>query len=79
MKFIPICLILFLSYSNSAYSEWTDSLKEGWDKTKEYSQEGWDKSKQYSQNGWDSTKNAWDSTSAMFSESEETRQKSFNV
>ncbi|MDX2505865.1 MAG: hypothetical protein QNL62_15510 [Gammaproteobacteria bacterium] len=68
MKFIPICLILFLSYSNSAYSEWTDSLKEGWDK-----------SKQYSQNGWDSTKNAWDSTSAMFSESEETRQKSFNV
>lgn len=65
MKFIPIFLILFLSYANSAYSQWTDSLNEGWDKTKEYSQEG-----------WDSTKNAWDSTSAMFSESEEIRQKS---
>ncbi len=76
MKFISTIIILLLSYSNSAYSEWTDTVNESWNKTKEYSQEGWDKSKEYSQKGWDSTKSAWNSTSEIFSESEETRQKS---
>lgn len=39
-------------------------------------QESWDKSKQYSQEAWDKTLDAWNSTSELFSESEETRRQS---
>ena len=75
MKHTAIFLVVFASYSNIAYSEWTDSVKSGWEATKEYSEKGWDKSKEYSSEAWNSTKNAWDSTNASFSESEETRKK----
>jgi hypothetical protein len=73
MKHTAIFLVVLASYSNLAYSEWTDSVKSGWESSKEYSQKGWDKSKEYSSEAWNSTVEAWDSTNALFSESEETR------
>ena len=73
MRHTAIFLVVLTSYSNFAHSEWIDSVKSGWEATKEYSEKGWDKSKEYSSEAWNSTKNAWDSTNASFSESEETR------
>ncbi len=73
MKHTTIFLMVLASYSNLAYSDWSDSVKSGWESTKEYSEKGWDKSKKYSSEAWSSTKNAWNSTNDTSLESEETR------
>jgi hypothetical protein len=58
---IFLCLLL----SNATYAEWKDSVKEGWDKSKDYGV-----------GAWESTKNIWESTNEFFSESEEKRRNS---
>jgi len=73
MKHTTIFLMVLASYSNLAYSDWSDSVKSGWESTKEYSEKGWDKSKKYSSEAWSNTKNAWNSTNDTSLESEETR------
>jgi len=76
MKQTIIFLLILVSYSNYAYSEWKDTAKSSWEATKEYSQKGWDKSREYSSDAWRRTRNAWDSKGSIFSESEETRKQS---
>jgi hypothetical protein len=65
--------MVLASYSNLAYSDWSDSVKSGWKATKDYSEKGWDKSKEYSSEAWNSTKDAWNSSKNTSLESEETR------
>ena len=62
-QFTALFLLLFyasLCFSDS--SQWSDSFKEGWEKSKQYGQDSWDKSKEYGQYSWDETKKIWLST-----------------
>ncbi|MCK5662241.1 MAG: hypothetical protein KAI17_02095 [Thiotrichaceae bacterium] len=73
--FITLLGILLL-FSNTAHSQWRESLEQGWEQSKEYGQKGWEQSKEYGQKGWDSTKDAWDSANEHFSTPEKTPQQS---
>jgi len=64
MKQTIIYLLALLIHSNATYAQWQDSVKEGWDKSKDYGVEA-----------WNTTKNVLESTSQLFSESEENRRK----
>ena len=55
-----ILLYPLISYSSST-EQWSESIKNNWDKSKQYSQDTWDKSKQYGQEGWEETKKLWQS------------------
>ncbi|MCU7836584.1 MAG: hypothetical protein KZQ83_15205 [gamma proteobacterium symbiont of Taylorina sp.] len=76
MNHTAIFFMVLVTYSNLAYSEWNDTVKKGWEATKEYSEKNWDKSKEYTSDVWNSTRNAWNSSNTTFSESEETRKQS---
>ena len=62
MKFF--IMVLFLFASTYTQAQWSDSLKEGWDKSKEYGAEA-----------WTATRELWNSTNQMFNLSEEDRKK----
>jgi hypothetical protein len=57
-----IIIFILLMNSTSVYSEWSDSVKEGWDKSKDYGVQA-----------WESTKNIWNSSNEVLPESETTR------
>ncbi len=61
-------ILLFLSALpvQAELSEWSDSIQQGWDKSKEYSAEAWQATK-------DTTRELWNSTNQMFTLSEEER------
>ncbi|MCU7959886.1 MAG: hypothetical protein KZQ58_07785 [gamma proteobacterium symbiont of Bathyaustriella thionipta] len=65
MKSKILLLLLMGLLSAPVYSEWTDSVQQGWDKSKAYSAEV-----------WDDTKKALSSSKEIFSESEAERKQS---
>lgn len=62
MKHLMLMVLIMLSAPVSA--QWSDSIKQGWDKSKEYSSEA-----------WTATQELWNSTNQMFSMSEQERKK----
>ncbi len=72
--FISLLGILFL-FSNTAHSQWRESLDETWEQSKEYGKKGWEQSKEYGTEAWDSTKDAWNSSNEQLSTPEKTPQK----
>ncbi len=73
MKCIVFFFAVLATYSQLSYADWSDSVKNSWEATKEYSENGWDKSKKYSSKAWSQTKEAWDGTSNKSLELENTR------
>lgn len=74
MKNLFIVFILLLSYSTPSYSEWSDSVKENWDKSRQFGQDTWN---EYGEKTWDKTKQAWAATEELVlgTESEQERKK----
>jgi len=85
LSILATFLGILLLFSNTAYSQWRESLDETWEQSKEYGKKGWEQSKKYGQKGWeqskeygteawDSTKDAWDSSNEPLSTPERTPQ-----